>query len=377
MISVIIPLFQGKKYVGKLLENLTSCYQKKELKNRCEMEIIFVNDDPREQKINNGFFESYEFTVYMIENEKNYGIHYSRIKGLEKAKGNYIHFLDQDDSIDEMYYTSQLDYMTECDVVICNGMYRENRLIIYDKKMEEQITDKEQYFSVLSGIVSPGQALIKKEYIPNAWKENVLTGNYCDDAFLWMLLKNEGMKFAVNKEVLYYHNENGNNTSFQWIHTADALEEMYRVIEQNALIKKNYENKLQVCIKEKVTKHRKFAQLEHNFNKMMSDKEQLKNCLKQSKINTLAVYGYGYYGKKFIKCMQECGIKVSYVIDKNASAFVQDEWKIKTLEDELDIVDLIVVTPVFGYLDIKEKISEKTGMRCLPLDRFCELALIE
>lgn len=377
MISVIIPLFKGKKYVKKLLDNLDQCYQKKELNNNYELEVIFVNDDPQEQKIDTEVLGDYGFQVFLINNERNYGIHYSRLKGLKAAKGNYIHFLDQDDYVDEMYYISQLPYLTEHDVVICNGKYRKDRVIIYDKKIENRITDAEEYFSVLGGIVSPGQALIKKECIPNAWKENVLTGNYCDDAFLWMLLKNEGIKFVVNKEILYYHNEDGNNTSFQWTHTAAALEEMYKVIEEKSLLERNYEKKLQVCIQEKVRKHRRYARLEENFQKMLDCKDGLKNYLKQNEIDTMAVYGYGYYGKRFIKCVKECCVKVSYVIDKDAAAFVQNEREVKTLEDELDRVDLIVITPILDYEVIKEKLNAKADMKCISLDEFCELAVSE
>lgn len=375
MISVIIPLFKGKKYVRKLLDNLNCCYQKQKLKNGCQMEVIFVNDDPEERPMDKDIFEGYGFTVHIIENERNCGIHYSRLRGLESAKGNYIHFLDQDDHIDEMYYISQLKYMPEYDVVICNGKYRKDRVIIYDKKTEDRIRDAEEYFSVLGGIVSPGQALIKKECIPCAWKENILTGNYCDDAFLWLMLKNEGRKFTVNKEILYYHSEDGNNASFQWTHTADALEEMYGVIEEKSLLKKIYEKRLQVCIQEKVKKHRQYAKLEQSFQKMLAGKERLKNYLNQNQINTLAVYGYGYYGKKFIKFMKECSIKVSYVLDKDAVAFVQNEWKIRTLEDELDTVDLIVITPILDFEIIKEKLSEKTDIKCMSLDKFCEFSV--
>lgn len=370
-ISVIIPLYKGERYVEKLLDNLRRCVRKKRKNENYQLEVIFVNDDP-ETEIKIKHSDVTEFAVNMIQNEENQGIHYSRICGLQQAKGEYILFLDQDDYIEDRYFESQLAHIGDKNVVICNGKYRNDREIIYSREEAERIADLKDYFSTLSGIISPGQALIRRKCIPSVWMENILSGNYCDDAFLWLLLKNEGERFAINQEILYYHKEDGNNASFQWKHTADAIEEMYDVIEKKALLKEKNRLLLKACVQKKVQKHRQYAQTEQKLQEMLLKKEQIRDYLKQDEITSLAVYGYGVYGKKLLACLEEGNVQVAYVIDEHAGAFKQTRWQLKTMREKLEEVDLVVVTPIFAFEAIREQLSTKINSKCISLDEFCD-----
>lgn len=371
LISVIIPLYKGEQYIEKLLDNLSRCCLNKSADNEYKLEVIFVNDEPLTE-INIDDYGEREYEISLLQNEHNYGIHYSRVRGLRQAKGDYILFLDQDDCIDDRYFVSQLEHIEDHNVVICNGKYRNDREIIYNENEAMRIADLEDYFTTLNGIVSPGQALIRKRCIPDVWQKYILSENYCDDAFLWMLLKDRGEIFCINRDLLYYHYENGENTSFRWKHAADALEEMYEIIEKNTLLTERNMLLLKKCIYERIQKYMQYYTLEQKIQDMVSHKENVRNYLKKNDINTLAVYGYGVYGKKLLECLEECNIRVEYVIDKNANAFIQDSRSLKTMEDELDNVDMIIVTPLFAYRQITEELNKKIKTKFIALDMFCD-----
>ena len=100
MISVIIPLYKGKRFIPKLIDMFEQNAKKVDEK----VEIIFINDFPGEE-INETFSNPY-LDIKLINNEKNYGIHFSRVRGIHNASGKYIYMLDQDDEIRDHFFLS-------------------------------------------------------------------------------------------------------------------------------------------------------------------------------------------------------------------------------------------------------------------------------
>lgn len=208
-ISVIIPYYKGEKYLDGLLDIL----DKNNQHNRYKMEVIFVNDYPPEKLEIDG---KYHYDVIVINNKVNMGIHRTRVNGLNKARGKYILFLDQDDQISENYLLSQLDHINDADVCISNGIMEsetEQHLIYKNKRSQNYVKKQIGFIKVRDLIVSPGQCLIKKKSIPTFWKENYLTVNCADDYMLFILMIDKKCKFAVNYDILYTHRYTGVNIS--------------------------------------------------------------------------------------------------------------------------------------------------------------------
>lgn len=94
LISVIIPTYNRKIYLVQAIESV--------LKQKyCNMEIIIVDDnsiDGTENLIRDKYGEY--SNIYYLKNNVNKGPGYSRLKGFNQSKGEYIVFLDDDD-----YYT--------------------------------------------------------------------------------------------------------------------------------------------------------------------------------------------------------------------------------------------------------------------------------
>lgn len=101
-ISVIIPIFNVEKYINDCLLSVLN-------QTLNEIEIICINDgtlDNSMQTVNK--YAAYDSRIKII-NKKNGGLSSARNAGIEKAKGEYILFLDSDDwivpeTLEEIYY---------------------------------------------------------------------------------------------------------------------------------------------------------------------------------------------------------------------------------------------------------------------------------
>lgn len=95
-ISIIIPVYNVEKYLGHCLD---SCLDQD--LPRSEYEIIIVNDGSPDnsQEIIDRYASKYE-NIIVIKKE-NGGLSSARNAGLKIAKGEYIWFVDSDDSIKE------------------------------------------------------------------------------------------------------------------------------------------------------------------------------------------------------------------------------------------------------------------------------------
>lgn len=95
-ISIIIPVYNVEKYLSHCLD---SCLEQDLPKS--EYEIIIVNDGSpdRSQEIIDSYASKHENIIAIIK--ENGGLSSARNAGLKIAKGEYIWFVDSDDSIKE------------------------------------------------------------------------------------------------------------------------------------------------------------------------------------------------------------------------------------------------------------------------------------
>lgn len=102
MISIIIPVYNGEKYIDGLFKNLEN-----QQKTHETFELVFVDDGS-----NDGSFarlcaagDGENFTVAAYRQE-NAGVSAARNAGIHYAKGEYITFADVDDFVTADYFTT-------------------------------------------------------------------------------------------------------------------------------------------------------------------------------------------------------------------------------------------------------------------------------
>ena len=118
-VSIIIPIYNGEKYIEKTIKSV----QNQSLKN---IEIICVNDGSTDNtKYILDELSKYDSRIKVIH-QNNSGVSYSRNQGILASCGEYIGFVDADDTIDfnmyEVLYNKAID--SNCDVV-CSGFIEE------------------------------------------------------------------------------------------------------------------------------------------------------------------------------------------------------------------------------------------------------------
>lgn len=211
-ISVIIPLYKGKKYIPALLEMMD---QNAAVLKTADLEVLFLNDYPEEEIDLSGIERPYE--VRLSVNPENMGIHRTRVRGLDLCEGEYILFLDQDDLIEKNYLASQYEKIGDADWIVCAGTYLyeagEKEDIFLSPEHHACCLDKWCYYVYSNPIASPGQVLMRKSSVPEFWKQTFLRVNGSDDYLLWILMLEEGKKGTINPDKLYVHVSTGENTS--------------------------------------------------------------------------------------------------------------------------------------------------------------------
>lgn len=115
MVSVIIPVFNVEKYLGRCLDSVINQTYR-------NIEIILVNDGSTDKSLDICRQYGTSDSRIKIFEETNQGLSVARNTGIENATGEYLVFVDSDDYIDKnmikKLYESLVKY--NADVAVCD-----------------------------------------------------------------------------------------------------------------------------------------------------------------------------------------------------------------------------------------------------------------
>lgn len=356
-VSIISPIYKGTSYIPALIEQAIMC--KEYAGENIDVELVLSNDDPNSplRDIQSDLIE-----VKVINCTKNQGIQKARVDGLEQATGEYVVFMDQDDRIMPEYIKSQLQKIKDADAVVCRCM-NEKRLNYNNTSVFEEMITKEYMLTKGNPIVSPGQVLLRRKSIPDIWKQNILKVSGADDYFLWLSMLAENAGFALNQDVLFERVVNGINTSLNTNRMIESEMELFDLIRSLRLFTQqkdeDWSNLEQAIIRRQVKLLDKFRLLFFTLNNTLLLQENnvlLCDILRQKGINTLAIYGVGYVGKRIYGILKNTTVEVCCMADRNAS-FLEAELPIYTLENLPINIDGILITLQDGTESIRKKLQ--------------------
>lgn len=343
-ISIIVPIYKGKKYIPKMILQLEEC--QKQLAKEVSLELILSNDDP-EEAVDLSNIQT-DLDVVVLNTDVNNGIHGARVKGLQQAQGRYVLFLDQDDKIANDYFKSQLDSLKEADAVVC-GCIHENRIFYNEFRPMKSVIKKEKMIGEYNHIVSPGQVLIRKDAIPEAWEKNILTINGADDWFLWILLFSSNRKIVINEDVLFEHVVEQNNASFNTWRMYSSENEVLEIIKKNRLLPVNEIVLLQNAINNMLylylndlDKMKKQLYICNQWITQIYNKHSVGEQLSEEGVHSIAIYGCNNIASNLSKALEAQGFEVLYFIDKNAK-YIDEIKPVYSLQDKLKPVDMIII----------------------------------
>ncbi len=124
-ISTIIPVYNQEKYIEKALKSIVDQTFK-------PYEILIINDasmDKTQDKCKE--FKILYKNIRIINLTKNMGVSNARNIGIDNANGDYIHFIDSDDTIEKDMYENIIVEIgnKEKDLIITGTRYNENNKI--------------------------------------------------------------------------------------------------------------------------------------------------------------------------------------------------------------------------------------------------------
>lgn len=148
LISIIIPVYNGEKYISRMIDSILGQTYK-------NYELIIVNDGSNDDTFNIISQYSSLENVVIIDKE-NTGVSDTRNVGLNKANGDYIIFLDADDYVEKEFLEKLYFRIKEdnSDVAMCQYKEISAETIVF-------INDLKDYDDVLDSI------RIKQELIPS------------------------------------------------------------------------------------------------------------------------------------------------------------------------------------------------------------------
>lgn len=137
-ISVIIPCYNGEKYIERCLNSLIA-------QNSSLFEVIIVNDgstDNSEKLINRLIKNTPNFHLI---NQKNTGVSVARNSGIKHACGEYISFVDSDDYVSSNYIEKLLSFIETnkaADIIQFEAIRNEYRACVWSKCIKRGFLEK-------------------------------------------------------------------------------------------------------------------------------------------------------------------------------------------------------------------------------------------
>lgn len=259
-ISYVVPLYNTEvNKLDRCVSSIKKFSKKIEIE---EYEIIVIND-----KSDKSLTEEYkkilmkEENVIYVENEKNYGVSYSRNIGIKRANKQYIMFVDSDD-----YLT--INYMKDCKLNFTSNMIIFDIYIITKKKIRNYKFEKgnvrwdEALINHLttSSFTNPVAKLYQREFLIKnniEFDTEVIQGE--DNLF--------NIEFLNNKPTIYYYNFPIYVYEFQSKNTANRWNLEFKKVSNN--IKSIYLKRLKILN-------------ENNFKNKEEIKKRINNQLVQS-----------------------------------------------------------------------------------------------
>lgn len=288
LVSVIIPVYKVEEYIYGCIESVS----KQTYKN---IEIILVDDGSSDKSgmICDQFAQK-DKRIQVIH-KTNGGVSEARNFGIEKAKGDYITFVDSDDQI----HPEMINYLVtglekfNVDISICG--YRkvpepvkefEKLKVSNDWKVETGKSVCERMYKEDSSLV----VVYKKMYKKDLWEElRFPVGKIHEDEFITYRLFMNSKKISYAEDKLYYYlkregsimNRRYSAKRFDCLEAIDEQIEYFKKNKFEILEKEALKHKFYFCIKglEEVQKNQKDLK-----RKLKGEYKRTLNQIKDSKL---------------------------------------------------------------------------------------------
>ena len=183
-VSIIIPFYKNTILLKK---TLSSVYKQ----DYTNYEIIIINDNNVRENIT--FLKKLNKNkIKIIYNKKNLGAGFSRNKGIRAAVGQYIAFLDSDDTWKKNKLSYQLRFMKKKRYLASHTSY--NLVNVYGKKISKRKARNLNYKELLNSCdIGLSTVILNKDILK--FVNNFPKLKTKEDYVLWLKLSKNGIIF--------------------------------------------------------------------------------------------------------------------------------------------------------------------------------------
>lgn len=203
-VSVIVPVYNIEKYIGRCIESI----QKQTLE---DWELILVDDcgSDDSMEVVKKYAEK-DSRIKFIESEKNVGPMVAREKGYEKSTGDYIAFVDGDDTLVYNALDTLYSNAIKCNADIVSGgivRIRTNNTKLYSAKnnCEGVFNKKDIFYKLLKDEFAHNLCakLFRGELIRDIKYKNIEGIKNGEDAYLFYQIVEKSKIIVSIRNVVY------------------------------------------------------------------------------------------------------------------------------------------------------------------------------
>ena len=237
LISVIINVYNGEKFIEKCLESIINQTYK-------NLEILIINDGSTDNTLK--ICEQYKDERIRIVTTENLGLSLSRNVGIEEAQGEYLYFVDSDDFVenDVIEYLYKLCKQYNTPISTCNPL----TIFDYDfnvEKIEEKIEVIDSIQMLKKVLLAENVAgaiwnkVIKKELFDDVRFQNRII----NDIVVTYKIVMKVDKIAYSNQKKYYYLKHKNAATVSGDERPDRAADFYKAsMERYEAVKEVYPN---------------------------------------------------------------------------------------------------------------------------------------
>jgi len=234
LVSVIIPFYNRITQLELAINSVLNQTYK-------NIEIILVDDGSTENILKIQNLVNKNRNLFMFRNVQNMGASYSRNKGIDLAKGDYIAFLDSDDEWLSFKIESQLNFMLKNNLEFSYTSYLKRALKDNSIKLIKVSNNSNYRGIAYKCCIATPTVIIKKNILEKSkFKIEI---DYGEDIIFWALLSKKTSLKGLNIPstiVNVSHNSSSLNLDIQKIGFTNINKFLFKDSILNSLLHKLY-----------------------------------------------------------------------------------------------------------------------------------------
>lgn len=180
-LSIVIPYYKTQEETKRLMDILIP-----QLTD--EVEVFLIDDGCHEKML-----DQYKEKINVIHLEENHGLSYARNRGIERATGKYLVFIDSDDYVSDDYVKTIIDKINRCEFDYCYFSWK-----MINSNMVIRIKDNPPAWNL-----AVWKAVYKIDYV-ELFDEDI---RFMEDVPWQIKMREKNGKKEIIDKILYYYND--------------------------------------------------------------------------------------------------------------------------------------------------------------------------